>query len=314
MATLNTTTLAAAANALYADGQPDDSIDELRMRTFWAAVIALITNALTSVGQGNIEAGAVDEAAIAALAVTAAKLADGAVTEAKLADAAVSRTKLDDDSVSADAIITSGAHRAGPGLRAALENLTGSDKLPYTAVRGLQDTIVYAVAPNNTYGLQLRRINDSGNLVNIDLRPFIRAQIQSMLTDNTETGITVTYQSDNTIDFVVSGGSTPTAPATLYYGLSADNTFTAAEYTASASATQVTIPAPPADRYLAFAVPDTDNDISYISPNTPTGNNQVHTFERIPGTITLNGVAHKAWRTDAAGLPTSIAHTWYIQT
>ena len=117
---------------------------------------------------------------------------------------------------------------------------------------------------------------------------------------------------------VSGGGSASTQPATFYYGISSDATFNASEYTSVATSINpatdgVTPTQPAANAYLAFAVPDSEGDIAYISPNQAQGDNQLNVgFQRIAGTVTLNGVAHKAWRSDIMYFPSRIADAWYV--
>ena len=131
-------------------------------------------------------------------------------------------------------------------------------------------------------------------------------------------GITIAVSdSGDTITISATGSSTPAQPATFYYGISTDNAFVASEYTAVPSQTNpangFAIPEPPANRFVAFAVPDTHADLSYISPNHATGDNQFSAYDRIAGTITLGGVAHKAWRSDTIFYPDAIGRTWYVR-
>ena len=254
-------------------------------------------------------------------------LADDAVTSAKLASGAVDRPALDENSVSSDAIITTGSHRAGPGIRGALEDLTTTDRLPATAVRDL-GTTAFLTAPDGTGNLaatvdtvqELLNAVDglatgSGGLNQAAVDARIYTLVAAMLTGNTETGITVTYEtSDNTIDFVVTGGgggSTP-APATRYYGVSPDTAFAVTEYTAAPTTGVITPSAPAVNSYIAFAIPNDAADLSDIRQGSLQHRNQFTAFQRIPGTITLGGVAHKAWRSNQIQFPATIGANWYI--
>lgn len=218
--------------------------------------------------------------ATALTAVDTGNITAGAVDRPALADAVINAAKLDDNAVTTgkvlDAAITLQKLATDARVAAWATRTGATGRMPQT----------------QTYGPSVIGITISGN--NLIFTTASGAQVTRALP--------------------TSGGSTPTPPATLYYGLSTDNDFSASEYTASASATSVLIPRPAGNRYLAFAVPDDAADITYISPNHATGDNQFSTFDRITGTITLGGVAHKAWRTDTIGSPNGINRTWYIQT
>ena len=135
------------------------------------------------------------------------------------------------------------------------------------------------------------------------------------VTGNTETNIVVTYDPvTRKFNFVAeAGGGTPPARThTSYAGASADTTFTAAEFTSSATGGTLTLPTFTADRYVAFAIPDSEPDLTDIRSGAMGAFNQITNFQRIPGTITINGVAHKAWRSDDAFLPATSGSTWVI--
>ena len=96
------------------------------------------------------------------------------------------------------------------------------------------------------------------NQSQVDARFY--ALMQAALTGNTETGITVTWESDHTIDFVVSsGGSTPAVSThQRYASIGADNAFVAADFDAAnrdgaATTDDIAVSGAPAGRsYLAF--------------------------------------------------------------
>lgn len=110
---------------------------------------------------------------------------DAAITEAKLADDAVTHEKIADESVGADQLIDSGPNNILAVVRSVLEAATGNNQLPYSALR---DTPTIQTAD--------------------DVVTAIRTAVAAMISGGTQSGITVTYQSDNTIDYSVSGGGT----------------------------------------------------------------------------------------------------------
>ena len=101
----------------------------------------------------------------------------------------------------------------------------------------------------------------------------ISAALAAAVTNNTETGITVTYNAgDGTYDFVVTqqgGGQPPARTHQSYAGASADTTFTASEFTSSATGGTLQLPTFTADRYIAFAIPNDQPDITDIRSNSP---------------------------------------------
>ena len=117
------------------------------------------------------------------------------------------------------------------------------------------------------------------------------------------------------------GGTTPppAQPATFYYGLSTDTNFAASEFTAVPSstnpATGFAVTGAVGNQYLAFAVPNTEGDITYISPNNPDTDNQFGQFNGVgqTGTVTLGGVLHKYWRSPLAGFAVRNNQTWYVR-
>ena len=98
-----------------------------------------------------------------------------------------------------------------------------------------------------------------------------------------------------------------------FAGVSADQTITAAELTEMTNTHQVTLPSFTANRYLAFAVPNDENDISGLVV-VGSGLNQIGAFSRIPGTLDKNGVALKVWRSNAVWFPSATSgSTWEIR-
>ena len=98
-----------------------------------------------------------------------------------------------------------------------------------------------------------------------------------------------------------------------FAGVSADTTITAAELTEMTNTHQVTLPAFTANRYLAFAVPNDEADISGLVV-AGSGLNQIGSFSRIPGTLDKDGVALKVWRSNAVWFAVAAsASTWEIR-
>ena len=106
------------------------------------------------------------------------------------------------------------------------------------------------------------------------------------------------------------GGSTPPAPATRFWGWSADTTFTAAEFTSAGVSGGVTIPAQTGNGYLALAVPSTAADITSVTEADDGATNIRSSFTTAHTTITLGGAAHKFIRTNQLQFGSGVADTW----
>ena len=113
------------------------------------------------------------------------------------------------------------------------------------------------------------------------------------------------------------GGTAPPSPAaSYYYGISSDSTFVASEFTLATRNAQngIAVPEPGANSYLAFAIPSTADDLTYIGTQPAGGNaNIIHQMVKVEGPVVLGSVNHKYWRTSAAAIASSIGQTWYVE-
>ena len=122
--------------------------------------------------------------------------------------------------------------------------------------------------------------------------------LTAAVTGNTETGITVTYNADGTIDFVVA--ATPAQTHLNYIAISADNAFVPSEFTTAATgndsmSSSLVVPTfSGVSRFIAIAVPDARDDISDIKQ---AGVSTFGAWVRIAGVITIATEDHKVWRT-----------------
>ena len=128
---------------------------------------------------------------------------------------------------------------------------------------------------------------------------LIQTALAAAVTGNTETGIVVTYNADETIDFVVQA-----APQTHtnFVGI-IDGELSAvviADFTVSGDTEALTIPAYSGTRRLLFARPASESDPSavylYQSGNRNTVN-QISTFVKSNTSLQLGGEAHNWWGT-----------------
>ena len=131
----------------------------------------------------------------------------------------------------------------------------------------------------------------------------IQTALAAAVTGNTEVGIDVSY-ADGKYSFRVTapggGGAVPTH--TRYAAAKATTDFTAADFTGGTSATDntITVPTFSANRYLAFAVPDSAADLTDIRQQ---GAAFGGAYTRVAGTIQINGEAYKVWRSDGLVTP-----------
>ena len=256
-------------------------------------------------------------------------LANNVITEAMLQENIVDRTNLKTNSVSSDAIIVTGAHAAGVGIRDALEALATGNRLRADRLRGeLPEAQIPSVITRDTElvnflvgltlstnGLNFQRQNAPSTNISLDLRPLVRRTIAAMLTGNTETGIVVTYQTDDdTIDFVVTpqGGVTPPPASHTRYAFwmpAGDTTPTVADITAGTSFTgqQVVIPAFPrgaTQTRLGFGQEATEADLTVIQQvGSPFGNEFTDYTKGTVGT-------YEYWLSNDDRLPVTAGTTW----
>ena len=126
-----------------------------------------------------------------------------------------------------------------------------------------------------------------------EIETLIQAALAAMVTGNTETGITVTYHTDGTIDFVV--GTTPDPTHTSYCGTSADTTITEVEATGGTTGTgnALAVPTYTGALHVFFLRPTSEGAITAVyiyddgSPNTQ---NQISAWTAF--NLSVGGVAH----------------------
>ena len=143
-----------------------------------------------------------------------------------------------------------------------------------------------------------------------EVRTLIGTALAAAVTGNTEEGIEVTYDPDDgTFDFVVEGARSGTH--TRYVAASADNAFTAAEFLGSSTTDQLTLPAFAENRYVAFAIPNDQPDLTTIRQQGGSLN-QIGAFERVAGTLRIGGQPYKVWRSRNVLLPAVSGTTWTV--
>ena len=102
------------------------------------------------------------------------------------------------------------------------------------------------------------------------------------------------------------------APATFtrYAAASADQTFTAAEFTATSTSEDIVIPTFVSSSYVAFAIPSAQSDLESI---IGTGLDQIGGFTKASATVTLGGTQHKYWYSNSAFLTTLSGSEWRLE-
>ena len=118
------------------------------------------------------------------------------------------------------------------------------------------------------------------------VRALVRAGIEAAVSNNTETGIDVTWNDDGTLDFVVSSSGQPVVMDDIYFGTSVDDTAESAEFTIAAVSGVGTIPAYIGNRHHLIARLASEDDIVSVTySNDPTMLNSVGGFTKQAGTI-----------------------------
>ena len=182
----------------------------------------------------------------------------------------------------------------------------------------IQDIIGAMVDSNSETGISVTYNDSSGKLDFSVLgggtvtTEEIQDVIGSMVDGNTESGIIVTYDDTNgKLDFSIS--SIAPSTHTRYAAISENNTFIASEFTDSTTGSNsqtntITIPSYTENRYLAFAVPDTQDDLISIKEQG-SAFDSFGFFERVTGTINIGGSAHKVWRSTDVLFPPEAGET-----
>ena len=138
-------------------------------------------------------------------------------------------------------------------------------------------------------------------LTTTQINTLIQTALAAAVTSNTETGIIVTYNTDGTIDFVVSGGGGGGGGSIvtddIYFGLSTDDTPQGSELTIAGVAGVGTIPAFN-NRYMLIARLATEDDILSVTfSDDQSGLNQVAAFAKYSSTVvpTVESEAFNVW-------------------
>ena len=120
------------------------------------------------------------------------------------------------------------------------------------------------------------------------INTLIQTALAAAVTSNTETGITVTHQSDGTFDFVVTGGGGggETITDDIYFGTSSDETPTGAELTIPGVNGVGTIPTYTGDMRILIARLATEGDITEVYYSTDASQtNQIGTVTKFGTTV-----------------------------
>ena len=135
-----------------------------------------------------------------------------------------------------------------------------------------------------------------------------------MVSGNTETGISVTYQNGK-LNFVVTSAQAPSTH-TRYLAAGTDNTFVAGDFATSAGATMSTtdtinFPVFTADSFIAFAQPNSQPAPNYFR-TSPGGRNEWSSMVMQSGSLTINNVQYNWWVSDSEWLVATSGITVYI--
>ena len=171
---------------------------------------------------------------------------------------------------------------------------------------------MYGYETNGVFGVQYGTPNRTDRYIapggtGIDestANGLIQAALAAAVMGNTETGITVTHNTDGTLDFVVSGGGTPT-PVTddVYFGTSANNFASSGELTIPGVNGSGVIPAYAGHRHHLIARLATEGDItSVLYSDDPTMANAIGAYIKFGNTLVPPGETEPftVWITEQA--------------
>ena len=211
-----------------------------------AVTTAKITDANVTLAKLATDSVGTDK--IIASAVTTAKIADDAVTTAKIADDAITTAKIGSEQITASEIaggtLTTGKLADDAVTYAKIQNVTanrllGRDvgagtgvltELTPANVRNILNVADGATNVTNTNQLT----NGAGFITATLTEEQVEDFVGGMVSGNTETGITVTYQdSDGTLDFVVASQTDENFTTTLKNKLDGIESNATADQTAS---------------------------------------------------------------------------------
>ena len=180
------------------------------------------------------------------------------------------------------------------------------------ALPHVYDCHVYGYETNGVFGVQYgtpnrtdRYIAPGGTGIDVSTaNGLIQDALAAAVMGNTETGITVTHNADGTIDFVVSGGGTPT-PVTddVYFGTSANDFASAGELTIPGVNGSGVIPAYAGHRHHLIARLATEGDItSVLYSDDPTMANAIGAYIKFGNTLVPPGETEPftVWITEQA--------------
>ena len=131
------------------------------------------------------------------------------------------------------------------------------------------------------------------NQTQVDAR--VQAGLMAAVTGNTETGISVTYNTDGTVDFVVA--ATPTPTHTSYLAVSADTTFTEAEALAGTSGTgnALAVPDYNGSMHVGFIRPASEGDFTAVyiyTSGARNTQNQLTSWAQATAVLDVGGEDH----------------------
>ena len=180
------------------------------------------------------------------------------------------------------------------------------------ALPHVYDCHVYGYETNSVFGVQYgtpnrtdRYIAPGGTGIDEDTaNGLIQDALAAAVMGNTETGITVTHNTDGTLDFVVSGGGTPT-PVTddIYFGTSANDFASSGELTIPGVNGSGVIPAYAGHRHHLIARLATEGDItSVLYSDDPTMANAIGAYIKFGNTLVPPGETEPftVWITEQA--------------
>ena len=257
-----------------------------------------IRQLLLDMAETYYDAGVMRGVVLADDVITSAMIGDDTIETANIGDDQITLPLMASRSVGGNQLVVTGSESVGASVRAALLGLPQGGKL--SIILGTE-----GILPDNRIPATIAR--------DAEVTSAIADALQAAVTDNTETGISVTYAAGK-LNFVVSGQGgtpTPTRSAAIYSAITtAVRRPTASDFTTDAtgnreaSGNTIQMEGWTGNRQLHIAIPADEADLTAIRlTDDPLNQNYIGasgiTFaKRTDGNLTIGADgAHKIWST-----------------
>ena len=157
-------------------------------------------------------------------------------------------------------------------------------------------------ASEDLYGATLLYVTQAvaeapGGLTESQVNTLIQTALEAAVTGNTETGITVTYNSDGTFDFVVSADAADSHDN--FFGWSADRVIAADDFPLAMQSDTASgvLPAQADDAYLWFGRLASLPDPTTLEYSSNPNSNQINSYQKLPDAVNYNSTSYNIWVT-----------------